>query len=125
MMINEITEGDPEEIGPALVRYDGALQGLCDYIQYADDAISSASRALDYIINMHPFIDGNKRTATLTAIRFLKSGNLRINLPQDDIVDFVRLVAIEAMDASSIEEWMRANVVALNPSASRRGRHTR
>ena len=102
----------------------GALQGLCDLFDYAgEDKILAAAMSLDYIINFHPFVDGNKRTATMTALRILRSGGYRIDATQDELFEFVMWIAANQADRDEIELWLRNRVVS-SPSASRRGRNT-
>jgi death-on-curing protein len=53
-----------------------------------------AAAYLFYIIKNHPFFDGNKRTALITAITFLEWNQILFSpLNEDQVFDFVMAVA--------------------------------
>ena len=119
MVINGFPEGDPEVDGPRFVRYEGAIQGLCDALMMDSDPLARAAVCLDYILNMHPFVDGNKRTGLAVASRFITSAHRRLPLDDEGTYLFVRRIAAEGLTRYEIEAWLRENTVG-NPSASRR-----
>ena len=119
MVINGFPEGDPEIDGPRFVRYEGAIQGLCDALMMVSDPLSRAAISLDYILNMHPFVDGNKRTGLAVASRFIASARRRLPNDDEDTYLFIRRIAAEGLARDEIEDWLRENTVS-SPSASRR-----
>ena len=57
----------------------------------------------------HPFIDGNKRTAFVTAVLFLELNGLRFSAEEADAA--VRTLALAAgeMTEAKYEAWLKAN----------------
>ena len=57
----------------------------------------------------HPFIDGNKRTAFVTAVLFLELNGLRFSAEEADAA--VRTLALAAgeMTEAEYEAWLKAN----------------
>lgn len=48
-----------------------------------------------HIIKNHPFIDGNKRTGLLTAIKFLTINGYKIDMSDESIYDNLYQIAID------------------------------
>ncbi len=51
-----------------------------------------AAAYLFHIICNHPFVDGNKRTAVVTALTFLKQNRMQIKLSKKHSIEFEELV---------------------------------
>ncbi len=61
------------------------------------------------IARNHPFVDGNKRTAFVSAVLFLRLNGQEINADQAEAaVVFLRLAAGELSEAE-LSEWLRRN----------------
>jgi len=78
------------------------------------DLIQQAATLLYGLIKNHPWVGGNKRTATALTQLFLKRNGLRIVAPVDDILELVTAVESDEWLTSEIETWLRAHVVSLN-----------
>jgi len=66
-----------------------------------------ASAYLFYIARNHPFLDGNKRTATSTALLFLRSNNEDPKYDVDELVEFVVTVAEGKRDIPAISRYVK------------------
>lgn len=75
----------------------------------ADAAALAAAYAFGIIRN-HPFVDGNKRTAFLTAALFLEANGFRFVASEADVI--VRTLALAANEIGEAEfaAWLRENV---------------
>ncbi|MGD9981788.1 MAG: type II toxin-antitoxin system death-on-curing family toxin [Hyphomonadaceae bacterium] len=76
----------------------------------ADAAALAAAYAFGIIRNHHPFVDGNKRTAFLTAALFLEANGFRFVASEADVI--VRTFALAASEIGEAEfaAWLRENV---------------
>ena len=72
------------------------IEGLCDLLEHTDDCFSKAALAIDYVVNFHPFIEGNKRTAFELAVALLRKGGFKLE-DNRETFDFIRKVASEQM----------------------------
>ena len=77
------------------------------------DLIQQAATLLFGLIKNHPWVGGNKRTATALTQLFLKRNGLKIVAPVDDILELVPAIENDAWRTSEIEIWLRDHVVAL------------
>lgn len=57
----------------------------------------------------HPFIDGNKRTASLSAIIFLERNNVATHITDKELEDFAVQVATNHLEVEQITDWLRAH----------------
>jgi death-on-curing protein len=67
--------------------------GLADGTELYPDLIDKAAVLLHSMIKNHPFLDGNKRTASLVTKIFLRENNYAWNFTDDEIVEFVLDIA--------------------------------
>ncbi len=58
------------------------------------------------IVQDHPFTDGNKRTAMLCGITFLKNNNIVFKANIHEIENFAVKIAVENLDVPAIAEWL-------------------
>jgi death on curing protein len=72
-------------IGNAEVTFDGQL--------LHETPFEIAAAYLYGICRNHPFVDGNKRTATAAALTFLEMNGIEIEAPEDDFYELVIGVA--------------------------------
>jgi death-on-curing protein len=69
--------------------------------------IATISAILWYeIIRGHPFVDGNKRTATETMKLFLKQNNFKLNTPLSGLVYISLKIANNEIAYSELIEWI-------------------
>src|SRR5690348_12806326 len=63
---------------------------------------AKAAALIRGIIADHPFVDGNKRTAMLAGITFLRENNLYFDAAKGEVEDFAVRVATEHLDIPAI-----------------------
>ena len=68
--------------------------------------IEKAAAIIRSIIADHPFVDGNKRTAMLTGLTFLKLNSITFSVPESYIEDFAVKIAINKLDIKEIAIWL-------------------
>jgi death-on-curing protein len=106
IMINEFGGTDG-------VRDMGALESAVFRPQtgYYDDPVAEAAAFLESLIQNHPFLDGNKRTAVATGDVHLRMNGMELG---GDSLEHHRFIIgqIESgnLDRSSLEEWLRESV---------------
>ena len=61
------------------------------------------------IIGDHPFADGNKRTAMLTAVTFIEINGVQFVAKKGELEDFAVQVAVEHLDVPTVAAWLRAH----------------
>ncbi|MBL7036614.1 type II toxin-antitoxin system death-on-curing family toxin [Candidatus Microgenomates bacterium] len=66
-----------------------------------------AGALVQSLVKNHPFVDGNKRTALVSAIVFLKMNNYILSISQDKSVDFVMDVANKNLSVDQISLWFK------------------
>jgi death on curing protein len=71
------------------------------------DLFEMAAAYLFHIAMNHPFIDGNKRAGTATALVFLEVNDIEVNASQDELADMVLAVAQGQTDKTAIAEFFR------------------
>ena len=64
-----------------------------------------AAALLEAIIRRHPFVDGNKRTATASASYLLSTFGYEVEAEQQDLEDFVESVAEGVLETKDIALW--------------------
>lgn len=62
------------------------------------------SAYLYHLVRNHPFIDGNKRTATITALVFLRNNNVLIHFTDEESHEFEEIVVQTAQGKISKKE---------------------
>lgn len=97
-----LLHGGPEGVRD-LGLLDSALARPKNPFAYSEQAPIFAQLAAAYakgIIANHPFVDGNKRTAFVVSITFLRLNGLRLTAPKEDrVLTFWRLAAGEITEA--------------------------
>jgi death-on-curing protein len=69
-----------------------------------------AAAYLFHIVKNHPFVDGNKRTGTATALAFLDANGFDLDVTQDELTAFVTDIAAGNLDKAQATEFFKANV---------------
>lgn len=71
--------------------------------------MSKAAALFESIILNHPFVDGNKRTATIATEFFLEINGLTLSAPDKAFEDFAVHIAESRPPLEEIEEWLKEN----------------
>lgn len=99
--------------GAAGLRDEGSLESALArpanrfHYEGLTDLCILAATYLVAIASNHPFIDGNKRAAFLTAGLFLRKNRLRLTSSQSDAAHRVLAVAAGDHDIDVLAEWIR------------------
>ncbi len=72
------------------------------------DLVSKVAALIHSIIAFHPFADGNKRTALVTADVCLRLNGYRI-VPSEEVEPFFWAVARGEREVDGIAEWLRSH----------------
>jgi death-on-curing protein len=59
------------------------------------------------IIGDHPFVDGNKRTAMMAGLTFLRVNGAKFKTPKGTIENFAVRVATEHLGVDKIAKWLK------------------
>ncbi|MCB9878135.1 MAG: type II toxin-antitoxin system death-on-curing family toxin [Planctomycetes bacterium] len=100
--------------GSAGIRDEGLLESALarpkhlETYEHADLCGLAAAYAVGIAKN-HPFVDGNKRTAFLTATVFLECNGLRFTADPAHAAVFMLAVADGTLDATGFAAWLRDN----------------
>lgn len=62
------------------------------------------------LIKNHPWVGGNKRTATHLTDHFLRINGSEINAPPVAVVEMVQDIEADLMDLKALTQWMRKHV---------------
>lgn len=95
------------------VRDFGALEAVVFRPQtgYYEDPIAEAAALFESLIQNHPFLDGNKRTAMAAADVHLRMNGLELGGDSMEHHRFiVGLMEAGDLDWTAVEAWLRGNV---------------
>lgn len=70
-----------------------------------------AAALMHSILLNHPFIDANKRTATVSMAYFLHLNNYIIEAEQKELIELALKVASKQMDLEQISEWLKEHFI--------------
>ncbi len=109
-----LLHGGPEGVRD-LGLLDSALARPKNLLAYSDQVPSLAELAAAYakgIVANHPFVDGNKRTAFIVSVTFLRLNGLQLTAPKEDrVLTFWKLAAGEVTEAQ-LAIWFGENTAA-------------
>ena len=95
--------------GAAGIRDAGALESALHRPQtgYYDTLIHEAAALLESLVQNHPFIDGNKRTAFAVVDVFLRINGYTITADSEAVYDkFVKLLEQGTFDMEHLVPWL-------------------
>lgn len=93
----------------------GTLEWLFEFGLPAEEtAWDKAALALYTIAALHPFNDGNKRTAFVVANLILQLVGWEVVVDNDEMAEFVLLVAMKRQSKMQIKKWLRDYAVPLS-----------
>lgn len=88
---------------------EGTLHYLTEKVSHCSDPVLMAAYLLHGIATMHPFFDGNKRTALMAADTVLGLHGMMITASNDVAASFVLSVARGEKTEDQVEKWMKNN----------------
>lgn len=77
------------------------------------DIFAMAAAYLFHIAKNHPFIDGNKRTAAMSAFTFLEMNGFELMANDEDYERVVLAAATSELEKEAIAEFFRANTQSI------------
>lgn len=106
-----------------MIRKHGGSSGIRDmsmlesavhrpFATYADSDLYSdlylkSGALIQSIVKNHPFIDGNKRTAFVSAFTLLKINSVRLIASEKEVIKFMLQVANENLSVDEISVWLK------------------
>ena len=81
-------------------------QDIGEGLQEERAVVRKAGYLLFNLVNLHPFLDGNKRTAFEVVKAFLNLNGWGFDPPEEEAFSTLRSVSSGAMDAQSAEDWV-------------------
>ena len=85
----------------------GTVELLVYKVNREKDVFKRAALILHTIAAQHPFFDGNKRTAFVTAENVLGEAGYYLDAGDDEIVELMRKIAQYQQTVKTIENWIR------------------
>ncbi|MEP7336857.1 MAG: type II toxin-antitoxin system death-on-curing family toxin [Acidobacteriota bacterium] len=84
---------------------------------YGDASLAAQAATLCFgLIKNHPWVGGNKRTATHLTDRFLKINGMEIICTTAEILEMVLAVESDQWTVSQLEEWMSQYIKSVKAS---------
>lgn len=82
---------------------------------YLHDGLPAMAAAYMYhVIQNHPFVDGNKRTGTVSALIFLNLNGSELEVGEDTLAEVAFMVAASRMTKQLLTEFISAHLVAFD-----------
>jgi len=75
------------------------------------DLVSKAAIMFVLLVKNHPFMDGNKRTATLALFEFLERNGHTLAATNDQLYEFTLNVATSVLGKDQVATWIRTRLV--------------
>ncbi len=75
-----------------------------------EDLAAMAAAYLFHIAQNHPFVDGNKRAAVMTAFVFLDKNGIELTVSPKDLEAVTRRVAAGEMTKDELVRWMQKQI---------------
>lgn len=66
-----------------------------------------ASVLMHSLVMNHPFLDGNKRTGTVSALTFLEINNTRIIVKQSELVELSLKIKSKEINTQDLTDWFK------------------
>ena len=75
-----------------------------------EDLAAMAAAYLFHIAQNHPFIDGNKRAAVMSALAFLLANNIELSMSPQELEAMTLKIAAGELSKEKLTQWMRSQV---------------
>lgn len=74
-------------------------------------AFVKAAALIRGVVDDRPFVNGNKRTAMLVGLTFLKINSVMVRISRGELKDFAVKVAVQKLDVQAIAMWLEQRAV--------------
>jgi len=81
-------------------------------VEFFPTLFEKAAALLQALATYHPFVDGNKRTALISAGAMLEANGYTVPYTPDDAVHFMLSVVNDRLSIEQIVEWLREHSTA-------------
>ena len=99
---------------------ESALSAPVNHSEYSEaDIFMLAAVYAHALTSNHPFVDGNKRTAFVTAGIFLELNGFRLTASEPDAVLAVLALSRGEMNAEEFGNWLRISAIELDLTEDR------
>lgn len=78
------------------------------------DVFQKAAALMHSILLNHPFLDANKRTASVSMAYFLFLNGYSFEAAQKEVVEFALEVASKKIDIEQMSKWLKEHSVKIN-----------
>jgi death on curing protein len=78
------------------------------------DVFTKAAALMHSMALNHPFLDGNKRTATVSTAAFLHFNGWDIKVNQDELIEISLNVESKKWDQEALVNWLKSNCQKVN-----------
>ena len=93
----------------------GALQRPINKWQYENtDTFECAAAYAFGIVKAHAFVDGNKRTAFVTSVTFLRLNGWHFTTEPAEGVSFMEDLASSVVSEENFKKWLEQNLTEIN-----------
>lgn len=93
------------------IRDEGCIPAICNG-DFFEDPVERAAYYLHRISTRHPYVEGNKRTAYLTALLIVhKELGARLIEDQAENDQFIRKIASGEVPQDDVIEWLKGRIV--------------
>ena len=75
-----------------------------------EDLAAMAAAYLFHIAQNHPFVDGNKRAAVMSALAFLLANGVEFSLAPQELEAMTRKVAGGELSKETLTKWMHSQI---------------
>ena len=106
--LSELGGGSAGILDIALVHASlGRISSGIEGEEFFPDLFDKAAALLESLIRNHGFVDGNKRTAILSAGTLLERNGWQLSYGADEVVEFALGVANHEIELAEIVIWLR------------------
>lgn len=84
-------------------------QATFDGKELYPDLFQKAAALMESLVQNHPFVDGNKRTAITAAAMFLLQNGHRLEVTNEELEQFALMVANERPSLDEIAAWFQSH----------------
>lgn len=88
----------------------GNLDFISENVSHSQNPVKAAAVLLHDIISLHPFLDGNKRTAVVAMESYLELNNISIKLKDKELEKLVYEIAIGMHNKGEVESIINKSI---------------
>ena len=107
---NSGVPGTPGVLNPGML--DSCLDNYTSGVPWlppSEDRFERIAALLRCLILFHPFVDGNKRTAIVTASTLLRKVGYIFECEIEEVITVLIQVALDTVEVQEITEWLRSH----------------